>query len=226
MQTLSYVAAFSFVSGLALLTLGVAFRSHGDGAEGIVASGFDLRQSPAALATVTPVGSRPSPLVPTPTTAAFGGAVGRIRAGSIGLDHPVEEIGITNNQLDTPKDAIGSVGWYYIYPKPGYGQNAVFAAHKNFDFHAGPFSKLDQFAPGDRITIAMSGGPTYTYEVIFYQRYPVDSIPMGELITAPQRPPGEEWITLITCGGRFEVTQSNGLGHYLERDVVIAKRTE
>ncbi|MBK6561738.1 MAG: class F sortase [Dehalococcoidia bacterium] len=111
-------------------------------------------------------------------------------------------------------------------PRPGYGQNAVFAAHKNFDFHAGPFSKLDQFAPGDRITIAMSGGPTYTYEVIFYQRYPVDSIPMGELITAPQRPPGEEWITLITCGGRFEVTQSNGLGHYLERDVVIAKRTE
>jgi hypothetical protein len=70
----------------------------------------------------------------------------------------------------------------------------------------------------------MDGGPTYVYEVFFYQRYDVDQIPMGELIDAPTRPANEEWITLITCGGRFEATQANGLGHYLDRDVVIARR--
>ena len=46
----------------------------------------------------------------------------------------------------------------------------------------------------------------------------------GELIDAPSQPEGEEWITLITCGGRFQQTHDNGLGEYLDRDVVIAKR--
>jgi hypothetical protein len=70
----------------------------------------------------------------------------------------------------------------------------------------------------------MQDGPSYVYEVIFYQRFDVNNIPMGELIDAPTRPAEEEWITLITCGGRFQQTQDNGLGEYLDRDVVIAKR--
>ena len=72
--------------------------------------------------------------------------------------------------------------------------------------------------------VEMEDGPTYVYKVIFYQRYNVDSMPTGELIVAPQKPANAEWVTLITCGGLFQATQPNGLGHYLERDVVIAQR--
>jgi LPXTG-site transpeptidase (sortase) family protein len=145
-------------------------------------------------------------------------------APAVGIDNAIEEIGITNNQLDTPKDGVGKVGWYYIYDKPGFGKNSVFAAHVNYNFKQGPFANLAKIKAGDQVTIQMEGGPAYTYEVIFYQRYDVNTIPMGELIDAPSRPPGEEWITLITCGGRFQQTQDNGLGEYLDRDVVIAKR--
>ena len=143
---------------------------------------------------------------------------------SIGVDSPIEEIGLFDNQLDVPKDANRSIGWYYIYPRPGEGKNAVFAAHKNFNFKDGPFARLDRVKPGDEVTVEMEGGPTYVYRVIFYQRYNVDTIPTGDLIAAPQRPASAEWVTLITCGGLFQATQPNGLGHYLERDVVIAQR--
>ncbi len=76
----------------------------------------------------------------------------------------------------------------------------------------------------------MEDGPAYTYEVFYFQRYDVSTIPMGDLIAGVvggrARPPEEEWITLITCGGRFVATQPNGLGEYLDRDVVVARRIQ
>ena len=222
MKVLPYVAIFTFVAGLSLLVAGFAFSN--DDTEPTPtppALAFDLRTA------VTPDTPTPVPTdVPTatPTPLPFDGKLARMTAPSVGIDHPIEEIGITNNQLDTPKDGVGKIGWYYIYKKPGFGENAVFAAHVNYNFKQGPFANLAKVKAGDVVTVAMEGGPTYTYEVIFFQRYDVRSIPMGELIDAPQKPANEEWITLITCGGRFQQTSESGLGEYLDRDVVIAKR--
>jgi len=223
MKVLPYAAIFTFVAGLSLLVAGFAFSNDGTADPGPPAAPFDLR-TPAATATSTPTAVPTDVPTPTPTPPPFDGPIARMIAPSVGIDHPIEEIGITNNQLDTPKDGAGKVGWYYIYPKPGFGKNAVFAAHVNYNFKQGPFARLKEVQPQDRITIQMEGGPTYVYEVIFYQRYDVKTIPMGELVAAPQKPENEEWITLITCGGRFVETQPNGLGEYLDREVVIAKR--
>lgn len=225
MRVLPYCAIFVFVAGLTLLLVGAA-TNRNEPEPAVSAAPFDFRftplptQNPTSTAAGTPEAS-PSP---TPTSTPFSGPIARMKIAAIGADHPVEEIGITNNQLDTPTDANGSIGWYYIYDRPGHGGNAVFSAHKNYNFQDGPFARLDKVNPGDSIIIEMKHGPEYAYEVIFYQRYDVESIPMGELIEAPQKPPGSEWITLITCGGRFQATEESGLGHYLERDVVIAAR--
>ncbi len=221
MRVLPYIAIFTFVAGLSLLVAGFAFSNDEPGAASPepVAT-FDLR--PTVADTPTPL---PTDVpTPTPTPLPFDGPLARMVAPSVGIDHAIEEIGITNNQLDTPKDAVNKVGWYYIYPKPGHGKNAVFAAHVNYNFKNGPFANLAKIKAGDKITVQMDGGPAYTYEVIFYQRYDVATMPTGDLITAPTRPENEEWITLITCGGRFQETQPNGLGEYLDRDVVIARR--
>lgn len=221
MKVLPYLAIFTFVAGLSLLVAGFAFSSDAKPAPEDPSTAFDFRTAvPADTATPVPT-DVPSP---TPTPTPFDGAVARMVAPAVGIDNAIEEIGITNNQLDTPKDAVNKVGWYYIYSKPGFGKNAVFAAHINYNFKNGPFANLARVNPGDKISIAMQDGPTYTYEVIFYQRYDVDKIPMGELIDAPQKPANDEWITLITCGGRFQATEPNGLGHYLDRDVVIARK--
>ena len=76
----------------------------------------------------------------------------------------------------------------------------------------------------------MDDGREYVYEVFFQRRYSSNDIPMYDLIwphkaRSPEllRPEGEEWITLITCGGDFVATTEGGAGYYVHRDVVIAR---
>jgi hypothetical protein len=233
MRILPYLAIFTFVAGLSLLVVGFAFQSSGEqpATPEPPPPSFDIRSTATATATSS---STPLPTdVPTatPTPLPFDGAVGRMIAESVGINHEIEEIGILpNNQLDVPKDGVNKVGWYYIYKKPGWGENAVFAAHVNYNFKQGPFAKLKDVKAGDQIRIQMLEGPEYVYEVFYFKRYDVTTIPMGDLINGVldgvSRPDGEEWITLITCGGRFQVTQASGLGQYLDRDVVVARRVQ
>jgi len=187
----------------------------------------------------TPFAPTPTPLVsesnpsatststatqtPSPTATPFDGAVARLRIPRFEVDSAIEEIGILpNNQLDVPKDPLNT-GWYYIYDRPGFGGNALFAAHVDYWPNIiGPFNKLWQLDPDDQVVVVMENGLEYTYRVISKQRYPVSEIPMGDLIAAPGKPPGKEWITLITCGGEF-VRGPQG-GEYVDRDVVVAER--
>jgi len=228
MKVLPYIAIFTFVAGLSLLVVGYAYKDKDTVVrpDPVPVLGFDIRNTPTSTPTASPTDAP----TPTPTPLPFDGKVARMTAQSLGIDHPIEEIGITNNQLDTPKDAVGAVGWYYIYDKPGWGGNAVFSAHVNYNFKLGPFANLNKAREQDQITIQMDGGPAYVYEVFYLKRYDVNNIPMGDLIEGVlegvPRPAGEEWITLITCGGRFQQTQENGLGEYLDRDVVVARRVK
>jgi hypothetical protein len=226
MRVLPYLAIFTFAAGLSLLLAGWFF-SPGETAPAPPAAvtGFDARPTVTPTATPTNVPS------PTPTPAPFDGRIARMISPALGIDHAVEEIGILpNNQLDTPRDAVNGVGWYYIYDKPGFGGNAVFAAHVNYNRKPGPFVNLANAKPGDQITVQMENGPAYVYEVFFFQRYYVNTMPMGDLIAGvvggQTRPEGEEWITLITCGGRFVANQPGGFGEYLDRDVVVARRVQ
>ena len=231
MKVLPYLAIFTFVAGLSLLVVGYAFQSDEPPVAADPPPSFDLRSTPTSSPTSSPTSVPTDVPTATPTPLPFDGAVGRMVADSLGINHEIEEIGLLpNNQLDTPKDGVNKVGWYYIYKKPGWGENAVFAAHVNYNFKKGPFANLDDAKPGDRITVQMVDGPSYVYEVFYFKRYDVKSIPMGDLIDGVlegvPRPAEEEWITLITCGGRFVATQPNGLGEYLDRDVVVARLVE
>jgi len=93
---------------------------------------------------------------------------------------------------------------------------------------------------GEEVIIQMEGGPEYRYRIVFGHRYVIDLqydpahdeanvIKMGELIEAANKPPGAEWITLITCScepGRLINIDANGLGECVDRDVVIAERIQ
>jgi hypothetical protein len=70
----------------------------------------------------------------------------------------------------------------------------------------------------------MDNGTEYHYRVIRTARYDAESIPMGDLIWPVERPPENEWVTLITCGGTLVRESPGGPGHYLQRDVVVAER--
>ena len=130
-----------------------------------------------------------------------------------------------NNELDTPHDTTGKIGWYYIYDKPGFNGNAFFSAHVNYEGKDGPFAKLAQANQGDEIDVQMDGGPIYRYRIFRKQRYDVATIDMGALIWPKEKPAGKEWITLMTCScgpGRFVLNPGSQYGECLDRDVVVA----
>ena len=237
MRGLRLVAAFPALL-VALLLVGAACGGSDDPtpepsptADSV---GSDVAAEPTATATATvrPTGTStrtptevPSP---TPTPTPFDGAVVAMRLPSLDVKAAIENIGLVivkgKDQLDVPHDPH-NVGWYDIYDKPGFGKNAVFSAHVDYwpDIR-GPFNKLTDLEHGDEIIVVMEDGREYVYEVFFRERYAREETPMGDLISPPDRPEDEEWITLITCGGDFRATNANGSGEYLHRDVVVAKR--
>ena len=231
MKVLPYLAIFTFVAGLGMLGMGYFYSGDASVAQVKPVATFDLL--PSATPTDIPGATATAMNAPTatPTPVPFNGKVSRLEIARLGISNAIEEIGFVpnTNELDTPRDAINKVGWYYIYDKPGFHGdgvlgNAVFSAHVNYNFQNGPFAKLQDVKADDVITVQMDGGPMYTYKVFRKQRYDVDTIPMGDLIWPKDKPADKEWITLITCGGRFVATQANGLGEYKDRDVVVAER--
>jgi sortase (surface protein transpeptidase) len=230
---------------VALLSAGAAFALHTKTVEEspnqavlIVAAATD---TPGPSPTATP-----TPLTPTPTTVprstpngtglvfdpppprgsappanAYG--IARITAPRLNLDSYIETLHIANGEMETPTDGSYSVGFYPDYPKPGESGNAIFSAHETWNHMQGPFYFMHLAQPGDDIYVQMTDGSTYHYQVLTYNRYDINTIPMDEVLTPTKRPFAAQWLTLITCGGRI-VYDSTGFGEYLDRDVVVAKR--
>jgi hypothetical protein len=172
---------------------------------------------PSAVATqVTVNTSRSAP--------ASSSGIARITAPAMGINHYIEVVSVVGGQMQAPVDGVSAVGWYPAYSRPGQPGNAVFSAHETWNRQRGPFFYLHSSAAvGAEIAIDMTDGRRLTYEVISNRRYSLDEIPMGEVLYPSGRGPAEEWITLITCGGRI-VYDASGWGEYLDRDVVVAKR--
>ncbi len=187
--------------------------------------------TPPAAVTPSPVGfapGAPNGVFPAPPPNPQAGpastqGIVRLVASKFSLDHYLEVVGVKNNEMETPADGQYGVGWYPSYGLPGGGGNIVMSAHETWNHMQGPFYGLHKAELGDEITVKMADGKNITYKVISNRRYPVSSIPMNDIIWPDIRPKNEEWLTLLTCGGRI-VYDSSGFGEYLDRDVVVARR--
>jgi hypothetical protein len=234
MTLLRRFALGTFALGLVLFAIGLvaACNGSGDSNQADPPEEFDevSTATPTTDATRTAT-ARPTatgtPEPPTPTPTPFAGKVAHIQLEAFGVDSLIEEIGIdASNRMETPKNPHNT-GWYYPYSRPGWGGNAVFSAHVDYWPNIrGPFNRLDESKLGDRVHIVMEDGTRYIYEVFRYDQYDADDFPSGDVIWPSDRPEGEEWITLITCGGTFVVTSDQGWGEYLHRDVVVARLIE
>ncbi len=220
---LRLVAVTSFMVGVALLVWGFSTRGPDEPESAPPLAAFDV-PTIGVLATPTLTAEDPTP---TATPAPFAGEVSGFRIPRFEVDAQIENIGLIpgENQLDIPKDPL-KVGWYGIYDRPGWMGNSVFSAHVDYwpDIR-GPFFNLSKLDPGDEVIVVMANGEEYRYRVFRKQRYDVATIPMGDLIWPQEKPADAEWITLITCGGRFRAyLDGGGPGEYLDRDVVVAER--
>jgi len=225
-RVITYGLVVAFLGGMALA--GQLLAS--------AAEAFEAAQAPeptvmAAIVSATPRStSGLATPVPTPSATATPPPlppdfVARLRAPRLGIDHYVVKLGVINNQMQSPDaDGVRAVGWYPEYGTPGRAVNAVFSAHESWELQHGPFYSMAKAKVGDEFSVEMTSGARFRYEVISNRRYPEHAIPMGEIIWPSNQARGEEWVTFITCGGRFVQTQANGLGEYLDRDVVVARR--
>jgi sortase (surface protein transpeptidase) len=207
------------LTGLAMLAAGIAC-SGGDDKQQLTAAPTP-EPTATATATATNTATATPTSTPTATPTPFNGKVARMKIPNLKVDAPIEELAVNSrNEMETPRDTNRSVGWYYIWDRPGWGGNAVFSAHVYYHSIPAPFQKLAASKAGDEISVVMDNGAEYQYRVISNKRYHRDTIPMGDIIWPKEKPKESEWITLITCGGELDSTGQE----YVSRDVIVAER--
>ncbi|MEX2323759.1 MAG: sortase [Acidimicrobiia bacterium] len=119
-----------------------------------------------------------------------GDALGRISAPKIGLDWVVVEgVGVPDLRKG-PGHMPGT-------PMPGQYGNSVISGHRTT--YGGPFNRIDELDPGDRITVETLIG-THTYEV-------VSSEIVGPTHTWVVKHRDGAWLTLTTCHPKLSSQQ-------------------
>jgi len=138
----------------------------------------------------------------------------------------IEKLGIRARVLPMSVNADGSMqapvnvfdsGWYGASAKPGTSGAAVIDAHASGATRQGLFAYLDTLAPGDRLTIELGDGQRLTYEVVFTETVPLESVDMGKMLRPYET---NEGVNLITCTGKWLPEQKT----YDHRVTVYTKR--
>lgn len=117
---------------------------------------------------------------------------------SLGVDHPVHEVGLTvDGELEVPDET--EVGWWEHGGAPGLPGATVLAAHVSWNGAIGPFHRLGDVEIGDLVAVDTGRGFVRTYQVVERTMYPKDELPNDRI----WRTTGPETLVLITCGGDF-----------------------
>ncbi len=148
-----------------------------------------------------PVRSREVQPTPTPVNQRFEAAASRIRIERIGVDASIVTMGLLpDGTMESPaKPEL--VAWYGFTTKPGMGGNAVLSGHLDYrNYGPAVFANIKKLVAGDVIEIVLADGTVIKYEVTALKQYPVELVPMREVLAQTS----DDSLTLITCGGAFE----------------------
>ena len=158
--------------------------------------------------------------------------LGRFRIPVLGIDAPLGQRFVAGSTMPNPTGP-GDVVWYDLSQweglggVPGGGNNAVFSGH--VDYFApvawadaifrgrGVFFDLNVLSPGDVIEVEV-GGNVLQYAVVWRQQ--VSSGKDGNWGSILDGNVAVDSITLITCGGDFDLSQRS----YQDRVVIRAER--
>ncbi len=143
---------------------------------------------------------------PLPTTS-LSGAIdpaawpSTIRIDAIGVDAPIDPVGLdTEGAMQVP--ARGErVGWYQRGSVPGQPGTAALTAHVDTRRGGhGAFVRLGELRPGDNVEIVDVSGARTMWQVTGRERRAKETLP-GAAVFARSGPPQ---LVLITCGGAFD----------------------
>lgn len=139
----------------------------------------------------------------------------RLEVPSLGVDAPVEAVGLDpDGGMELPDD-VARVGWYEPGVAVGEPGTAVLAGHVDSRTQGpGALFELGSLEVGDEVVVG-DGDDDSTWRVTGRARYPKDELPLDEIF----RWEGEPTLALITCGGEF----SASAGSYHDNVVVYAE---
>lgn len=124
----------------------------------------------------------------------------RLVVPSIGVDAPVEVLGLDADGAMQSPVGPGPVGWYDFSPTPGNVGNTVFSGHRDWRTGVtGVFWRLGELVPGDRISVVLVDGRSVDYEVLLSVLMGPEDMPISEVVGQTD----VEIITLISCEGVF-----------------------
>lgn len=154
-----------------------------------------------------------------PPARGQGGSAGpapvRIEIPSIGVDRPVDALGLNpDGTLDVPED-FGRSGYYTGRPSPGDTGPAIVVGH--IDNKSGPaaFYRLRELRPGQEARIHRADGSVVVFVVERSKQVPKNEFPTDEVYG----PTPDPTLRLITCGGSFDRKS----GHYRDNTVVFLR---
>jgi sortase (surface protein transpeptidase) len=139
--------------------------------------------------------------VPPPLAAPV-----RLLIPSLGIDAPVEALGVdSSGAMDTPHN-IWNTGWYRNGPSPGATGDAVIDGHVGLPGSPLVFSGLARLALGADVVAVLADGTRSRFSVSAAQVWPANSHP-PDLFSGD----GQPRLSLITCTGKYDrFTQTYG----------------
>jgi sortase (surface protein transpeptidase) len=160
----------------------------------------------AALQPAATVTAQMPPRAPLPA---------RLTIASIGVDAPIEAVGLEPSGIMASPTQGHVVGWYELGPRPGEFSNAILAGHVDLNKQPGVFLRLPELQSGAVIDVDTGLGIAYRYLVEDVRTYRAADAPIAEVFGPTEKPT----LTLITCGGEFDQSQRA----YVDRIVVRAR---
>jgi sortase A len=155
------------------------------------------------------------PVEAVPGSTSQGIDPGRLEIPAIGVDAPVEDVGLDEaGAMEVPEEGE-LIGWFSRGPKPGAQGNSVLAGH--VDDREGPavFYDLKDLEIGDEIKVHDESGETNVFQVTNMEVYPYDDAPIQTVFG----PSASRNLNLITCTGEFD----RDAGTHRERLVVFTE---
>ncbi len=140
----------------------------------------------------------------------------RVVIDSLGVDIPVEPVGIEPDGLMQLPPDVAIAGWYQYGSDPGSptGTTVISAHVDSLQYGLGPFSQLKNVAAGATVTVTSADGSVQQYVVESVQSILKSQLPLDQVFDRD----GAPRLALITCGGQFDYDALN----YSDNVVVIA----
>ncbi|WP_337060410.1 class F sortase [Kineococcus sp. G2] len=139
-----------------------------------------------------------------------------LRVPELGIDAPLDPVGVTPaGTMEVPERAA-RVGWYRFGPVPGAPGSAVLAGHVDTARDGpGALHPLARAAAGQVVEVALADGAVRRFAVTARREVVKTELPVAELF-ARDGPPR---LVLVTCGGEFDEERRS----YAANVVVVAE---